>query len=155
MPHKNAVTPRNKNHTKPAEAKRPLRLLVVEDHPDTRKGLELFLGMFGFEVRFAEDVRSALAAAGEETFDALLSDIGLPDGNGWELLRELEKRGHLPAAAIAMSGFSTAKDLAQSEATGFHAHLIKPFLREDLEAALALAEKKIASTRRKRRAAAG
>ena len=120
---------------------RSLRVLVVEDHLDTRNGLELFLGMLGYELRFAVDVASALAAASEEEFDVLLSDIGLPDGNGWELLRELDKRGRRPAVAIAMSGFNTDRDLACSRDAGFAMHLVKPFQPEKLEAALEQAGK--------------
>ena len=113
---------------------------MVEDHQDTRNGLELFLEMLGYELRFAVNVATALDAANEE-FDVLLSDIGLPDGNGWELLRELDKRGRRPAVAIAMSGFSTDQDLACSRDAGFSMHLVKPFQPEKLEAALKQAGK--------------
>lgn len=141
MERKRSAVKDTKASSKTRTPARPLRLLVVEDHLDTRNGLELFLGMLGYELRFAVNVASALAAAGEEKFDVLLSDIGLPDGNGWELLRELDKRGRRPAVAIAMSGFNTDQDLACSRDAGFSMHLVKPFQPEKLAAALEQAGK--------------
>lgn len=113
-----------------------LRILVVENHPDMRVGLEVFLKVFGHRVRFAADMAAALRAAGEETFDLLLSDISLPDGDGWELLRRLDAAGRRPPRAVAMSGFGSAADLARSREAGFQTHLVKPFQPEELEVAL-------------------
>ena len=113
-----------------------LRVLVVEDHPDTRRGLEVFLEILGHRARFATDVRTALTAAAEGEFDLLLSDISLSDGDGWELMRRLKTQGRLPPHAVAMSGLGSTADLAKSRRAGFHTHLVKPFLPEDLEAAL-------------------
>jgi CheY-like chemotaxis protein len=69
-----------------------LSILVVEDHPDTRRALEMFLQLLGHQTKLAADIKEALemAAAGRR-FDLLLSDLRLPDGNGWDLLRRLEE----------------------------------------------------------------
>jgi CheY-like chemotaxis protein len=105
---------------------RPLRILAVENHPDTRRGLEMFLEVLGYDSRFAADMRSAIALAEAERFDVLLSDISLPDGNGWDLLRILEERGLRPAYAIATSGFGSPADLAKSREAGYQLHMVKP-----------------------------
>ena len=113
-----------------------LRLLVVEDHRELCAMLRLFLGVLGCEARFVPDVGSALRAAKEERFDALLSDIALPDGDGWDLLRQLAASGHRPRHAIAMSCHGLADDRAKSAAAGFAAHLAKPFAPDALARAL-------------------
>ncbi len=125
----------------PGSARTPrpgaLRILVVENHPDTRLGLEVFLRTLGHQARFAEDVKSALETADTAgAFDLLLSDISLPDGDGWDLLRQLESSGRRPPYAVAMSGFGSGADVEKSRAAGFAAHLIKPFPPEELEDAL-------------------
>lgn len=129
------------------EAPPALRILVVEDHPDTRLGLKLFLETLGHRAVFAEDVRSGLAAARAGEFDLLLSDISLPDGDGWDLLRKLDAANRRPPRTAAMSGFSTAADLAKSKAAGFHSQLIKPFTPEELEAVLREAANALAVVR--------
>jgi two-component system CheB/CheR fusion protein len=113
-----------------------LRVLVVEDHADMRTGLKILFQFLGCRARFAVDLASAREAAREEHFDVLLSDINLPDGSGWDLLRELTERGHRPAAAVAMSGFGSGKDISESQVAGFDVHLIKPFAPEQLMAIL-------------------
>jgi CheY-like chemotaxis protein len=83
------VNPTQKKQV-PAGASRSLSILVVEDHPDTRRALEMFLQLLGHQTKLAADIKEALemAAAGRH-FDLLLSDLLLPDGNGWDLLRRL------------------------------------------------------------------
>jgi CheY-like chemotaxis protein len=114
------------------------QILVVEDHPDSRRSLELFLKILGYQAQFARGVQDALAiaAAHGKGFDLLLSDLRLPDGDGWELLRCLEEKGWRPQRAIALSGWGSNEDLAKSRAAGFHAHLIKPFSPDAIAAAL-------------------
>ena len=94
-------------------ATRSLSILVVEDHPDTRRALEMFLQLLGHQTKLAADIKEALemAAAGSR-FDLLLSDLRLPDGNGWDLLRRLEEAGWRPKHAIAISGWGSETDLA-------------------------------------------
>jgi CheY-like chemotaxis protein len=113
-----------------------LRLLVVEDHGDLCAALELLLPVLGCRPRIARDMAAAIHAASEESFDVLLSDIALPDGSGWDLLRRLEEAGHRPRYAIAMSCHGQREDLDRSEAAGFAAHLVKPFPPQDLEKVL-------------------
>jgi CheY-like chemotaxis protein len=108
-----------------------LRILVVEDQVDTAYGLKMYFDGKGHEVSVAMDVRSALAAAAEKPFDILLCDLALPDGNGWDLLRQLRLQG--PVRAIAISGYSSAEDLARSEAAGFLMHLAKPVAMAELD----------------------
>ena len=114
----------------------PLRLLVVEDHHDLCQALELFVKALGHHAQFVGNMASALQAAGEQSYDVLLCDIGLPDGDGWDLLRRLEASGYHPPYAIAMSVFNLGEDVAQSMAAGFALHLFKPFPPEDLKKAL-------------------
>ena len=121
-------------------AKRPrsLRVLLVEDHPDTLRALELFLKMLGHRPTLAKSMQEALqvGCAEDGKFDLLLSDLRLPDGNGWELLLQLRERGCCPKRAIAVSGWGSEEDRARSHAAGFEAHLVKPFTPSVLEAAL-------------------
>jgi CheY-like chemotaxis protein len=108
-----------------------LRILVVEDHVDTAYGLKMYFTTKGYEVHVALDVKSARAVAAEQPFDILLSDLALPDGNGWDLLRELRARG--PVRAIAMSGYNSPEDIERSHAAGFVMHLAKPVMMADLD----------------------
>jgi len=78
-----------------------------------------------------------LAATSNTRFDLLLSDLQLPDGNGWDLLRRLEEGGRRPKQAIAISGWGSETDVAKSKRAGFETHLIKPISPKVLEAVLA------------------
>jgi len=124
--------------TRHPPTKGPLRILVVEDHADTRQGMALFLGVLGHQARFAQGLQEALglAAVEEEPFDLLLCDLQLPDGDGWELLRCLREANRAPAWAIALSGWGSDADVARSQAAGFRAHLAKPPTPQALKAAL-------------------
>jgi signal transduction histidine kinase len=111
---------------RPLAAREGLRLLVVEDHPDTRDTLQRLLTRRGYVVRTAASIAQALEVAREYEFDLLVSDIGLPDGRGTDLLERVEQqRGECPPA-IAMSGFGMEDDLERSRAAGFSEHLTKP-----------------------------
>ena len=114
-----------------------LRVFVVENHPDTLRYLRMYLEMAGHAVESAGTMAAALAALPGADADVLISDIGLPDGSGWELLRQL----HLPRQvyAIAMSGFGTSADQARSHAAGYRHHLLKPFMPDELDVMLAAA----------------
>ncbi len=102
-----------------------LRILLVEDHGDTARTMRLLLRGEGHEVEMAGDVATALELAGREKFDLLLSDLGLPDGTGIDLMRQLRSRGQtLPG--IAISGFGQEQDVQRSREAGFAAHIIKP-----------------------------
>lgn len=101
----------------------PLRILLVEDHQDTAESLALLLEQRGFQVAIANSIAAALARAAEG-FDVLISDLGLPDGSGHDLVQSLAERG--PLRAIALSGYGSAADVRESQQAGFHAHLVKP-----------------------------
>jgi len=108
-----------------------LRIFIVENHDDTRFLLGLLLEQLGHSVQAAATMSDALDDAGSGEFDVLISDIGLPDGNGWELLTNLGDRA--PAYAIAMSGFGMASDRQKSLAAGYRHHLLKPVEPDQLE----------------------
>jgi DNA-binding response OmpR family regulator len=110
------------------------RILVVEDHADTRRGLERFLEVIGYDLVVADSVRSAQKLAKKNVFDVMLIDLNLPDGTGWDLLKGLNKKKQVPA--VAMSGWSSEKDVAKSKEAGFLAHLVKPIIPEELVEAL-------------------
>lgn len=113
---------------------RGIRIFVVEDHADTALGLSRLLQAQGYCVLMAADMQSALRLAEKEHFDVLLSDLGLPDGNGWDLLQQLRARG--PVKAIAMSGYNSEADVERSSRVGFLQHLAKPLRPDTLAAAL-------------------
>jgi CheY-like chemotaxis protein len=110
-----------------------LHILLVEDNEDTLRVMSRLLQRRGYRVSTA----SCLAAAKEvarEPFDLLVSDIGLPDGTGLDLLRHLSVERPVPA--IALSGFGMEEDLRKSREAGFLLHLIKPVDFPALEAAI-------------------
>jgi DNA-binding response OmpR family regulator len=80
-------------------------------------------------------MRAGMTAAEDRRFDLLISDVGLPDGNGMELLRNLRAKSNIPG--IAISGFGTDADIEKSLEAGFSEHLVKPVQLEKLEAAIA------------------
>jgi PAS domain S-box-containing protein len=111
-----------------------LRLLFVEDHDDTREVLARLLSLRGYCVEAARDAQEARSLSSGKTFDLLVSDIALPDATGCELLKELGSRYRL--CGIAMSGFGSDADVAQSRAAGFLEHLVKPIDAPALDAAI-------------------
>ena len=117
-------------------AVRPLRILLVEDHGITAEMMQLVLAEEGHTVERAGDVATALELAGQQPFDLLLSDLGLPDGSGYDLIRELHVRGH-QIPAVALSGYGQEEDIQRSRAAGFAAHLTKPASRGTLVTAIA------------------
>jgi len=108
---------------------RPLHILLVEDHGVTAQMIRMVLAEKGHTVELAGDVATALKLANWKTFDLLLSDLGLPDGSGHDLIRELRERGH-KFPAIALSGYGQEEDISRSYQAGFAAHLTKPASRE-------------------------
>jgi CheY-like chemotaxis protein len=112
----------------------PLRIFIVENHADTLKWLQLYLEDRGHTVCSAQSVAEALAAFPKSDCEVLITDIGLSDGNGWDLLRDLERQ---PRYAIAMSGFGMNADSSRSRSAGFRHHLLKPFKSSELDRMLA------------------
>jgi CheY-like chemotaxis protein len=123
--------------------KKPLQILVVENHQDTLDAMKMFLDLQGHCARTAGTMEAALAAAAEDSFDLVITDIGLPDGDGWELMRRLRERG--PVRAVAMSGYGWKEDLEKSRAAGFEAHLLKPLKITELENVLRRMEQEVAA----------
>jgi signal transduction histidine kinase len=104
--------------------RRSVRLLLVEDHEDTNRSLTRMLRRRGYEVFAASDVRSALDIAMSKQFDVLVSDIGLPDGTGHDVLKALRAKGEV--FGIALSGYGMEEDIRRSGEAGFSHHLVKP-----------------------------
>jgi signal transduction histidine kinase/ActR/RegA family two-component response regulator len=115
-------------------AVRALRILLVDDHVDTCAALERLLARRGHRIVAVHDVRSALEAVQQDAFDLVISDVGLPDGTGMELMSRLREVRSL--RGIAISGFGMNGDLEKSLEAGFSAHLTKPVSFEKLENAI-------------------
>jgi CheY-like chemotaxis protein len=111
---------------------RPLRLLLVEDHPDSAELLAELLESHGHTVRIASTASDALARASEETFDLVVSDVGLPDLNGYELMEQLRDRFALKG--IALTG---TRETRSAKDAGFVAYLTKPIALRTLEQTIA------------------
>jgi signal transduction histidine kinase/CheY-like chemotaxis protein len=120
------------NQIQEAEPPRPekpvagktVRVLLVDDHDDTLEFMSRFLKLSGHEVITASSYGQALNAGKQHQFDVVISDIGLPDGNGYALMQALQARS--PVKGIALSGYGMKADVDRSLAAGFAAHLTKP-----------------------------
>lgn len=117
-----------------AEEPRPLRLLLVEDHEPTLEVMAALLEAAGHDVKVARNVASAREVAEQHELDLVVSDLGLPDGSGLDLMPELRERFGLPG--IAVSGYGMEEDLRRSGAAGFAEHLVKPVDPDKLKAAI-------------------
>jgi len=113
---------------------RPLRILLVEDHQNTREVMTRLLTRRGHSVKTADGVQAAFELAAVNAFDLIISDLGLPDGSGLDLMPELKSRYGLKG--IAVSGYGMEEDVEKSRNAGFSAHLIKPVDFNQLEATL-------------------
>ena len=118
----------------PNHAARSLKILLVDDHPDTLLTMAKLLRKWGYSVGTADCVRTALEQAAKDSFDLLISDLGLPDGNSMDIMRELKHRYALQG--IALSGYGTEEDIRQSREAGFAEHLTKPVSFQDLRQAI-------------------
>lgn len=112
----------------------PLHIVVVENHEDTRTSLARYLRSLGHRVECVSNMAEALEAVPASPCDVLISDIGLEDGDGWELLCQLNPPSHL--YAVAISGYCSPADVEKSLAVGYQRHLIKPFSPDDIDAVL-------------------
>lgn len=112
-----------------------LRVLLVDDHEPTRDALVRLLQRRRYQVFTAGSVAEARRRAAEQPVDVLISDIGLPDGDGYTLMAEFRER--LGLSGIALTGYGTDQDIARSQSAGFVAHLTKPVRVQALDAALA------------------
>ena len=123
----------------------PLRIFVVEDHKDTLKALQLYLEHLGHIVLFAESKAQALKEIPRSNCQVLISDINLPDGNGWELMQEIEDSR--PNYAIAVSGYDTKADRQRSAKAGFRHHAVKPIIPDNLNMLLKEATAELRKTK--------
>ena len=116
-----------------AAAGSSLQVLVVEDEPATIRLMSRLLRGLGYQVTAAETVAEANRHVdGAQRFDLIVSDIGLPDGTGFDLMRRVRAtRGELPG--IALTGFGTEEDIERSRLAGFSAHMTKPIDFTQLE----------------------
>ncbi len=114
---------------------KPLRILLVEDHADTRKAISNLLTKMGHHVTATATVEHAVAEAQRQHFDLMISDLSLPDGNGRDILRRAPRK-HL-GTAVAYSGWGMPEDIERSRNAGFELHLTKPLSIEQLRNVLA------------------
>ena len=108
-----------------------LRILLVEDHGDTRHALSRLLTHFGHQTAVASNRESALAMMESQIFDLVLCDIGLPDGSGHEVISQARQKW--PIKAVAITGFGTDEDVRRSKKAGFDFHLVKPLDVDELQ----------------------
>ena len=120
--------------SKSVTAPKSLRLLLVDDHADTRAVLSRLLTKSGHEVLTADSADQALKILDGGRFDVLISDIGLPDCSGYELMREAKRRQ--PLKGIALSGLGMDDDILRSMEAGFDCHLTKPINFQELKSVL-------------------
>ena len=122
------------NHRAGSNKSKPLRILLVEDHKDTRRTLSRLLTHFGHDVVTAGNVEGAMAIITSNNIDAVLCDIGLPDGSGYEVAAQARANGGIKT--IALTGFGTEQDVQRSKEAGFDFHLVKPINFQELQTVL-------------------
>jgi signal transduction histidine kinase len=120
-----AATEKSGSTPPPSSQARQHRILLVEDHADTLKVMRRLLETSGYFVVPAGTVADAVQAAKAQTFDLLISDIGLPDGSGLDLVRQIRQH-QTNLQAVALTGFGMERDIQGSQRAGFVAHLTKP-----------------------------
>ena len=116
-----------------------MRILIVEDHDDTRDALERFLSRCGYGVAVAADLRTALTLLQSQPFEAVVTDIALPDGTGYALISEARRRG-INLLAIALTAYSYPRGVEDPTVTGFDYYLRKPLDTVKLRSLLQQAE---------------
>jgi PAS domain S-box-containing protein len=118
-----------------AGAGEAVKVLLVEDHADTRRILARLLQASGYRVETAETAAGALDLAAAGRFDVMVSDIGLPDATGYELMRAIRERHGIPG--VALSGYGMEEDVRRGREAGFVDHVVKPVNLQQLESVLA------------------
>src|SRR5688500_9332784 len=111
------------------------RVLLVDDQYDATRTLSLLLRASGYQVETAGTVASALQLAATESFDIVVSDIGLPDATGYVLMEQIRELYGIKG--IALTGHGMDDDLRRSRQAGFAAHVVKPVNVEELESIMA------------------
>lgn len=101
--------------------------LVVDDVADVTEMLAVVLTHAGYSVVTAASAPAALKAARERQFDVIISDIGMPEMNGYQLAREMRTMpGYETVPMVAVTGYSMFDDKERSSNAGFNAHMTKP-----------------------------
>ena len=116
------------------KSRMPTTILLVEDNPDSLRALSMSLSQLGYEVRPANSLQTALAAAENGGYDLILSDLELGDGTGLDLLRSMGPRRSVPA--IVLTGYGSEEDRNMCLEAGFETHLIKPIESRQLDEAI-------------------
>jgi CheY-like chemotaxis protein len=111
-----------------------VRILLVEDHQDTARVMARLLKQLKYEVETAENIALALKLASTTSFDLVISDLGLPDGSGNDLMRQLRAKHGL--RGIALTGWGMEDDMQKSKEAGFERHLTKPVDFQSLQVAI-------------------
>ena len=105
-----------------------MRILVVDDDADARELLETALAQAGAQVSVAASMREALGRLDASNFDVLLSDIAMPGGTGYDLVRAVRASPRTAALpAVALTAYSRNEDRNRALSAGFNFHLGKPF----------------------------
>lgn len=100
---------------------------MVDDVADVTEMLAVLLSHAGYEVVTAASARAALEAARQRQFDVVISDIGMPEMNGYQLAREMRLLpGYANVPMVAVTGYSMFDDKERSTNAGFNAHMTKP-----------------------------
>jgi PAS domain S-box-containing protein len=115
-------------------ARSDIRILLVDDHLDTALAMRKLLERLGYRISIANTLAEAVASYEQGPVDLVISDIGLPDGSGLELIRQLNAMR--PVAGIALSGFGMEDDIRKSKEAGFYEHLTKPVNFQRLHAVI-------------------
>jgi PAS domain S-box-containing protein len=118
----------------PGRSTKGLRILLVEDHNDTRRTLSRLLSHFGHAISVAECTRTARDFVEAEKFDVVLSDIGLPDGSGYDVITHAKQ--NQPVKGVALTGFGSDEDVRRGKEAGFDFHLTKPVDFHELRSVL-------------------
>lgn len=111
-------------------------ILLVEDHQDTQRAFASILGSWGHDVATSDSAESGLGFLRDNEVDVILSDIGLPDQNGYDFIAEV-RRHDSQVTAIAVSAYFTAADQERGHDAGFDMHFAKPVDLLSLRLALA------------------
>ena len=126
-----------------------LRVLVVDDDPDTVQLLAELLGQRSVDVRVSGSVEQALAEVARETPDLIISDIAMPGRDGYDLLKQVRTQIDAPMPVMAVSAYARVEDRARSAHAGFVAHVAKPLDVDELLVAIAEATGRTPDRRRR------
>jgi len=121
-----AVATAAKSDHRPSAAANPRKILIVDDNQDAAEALAEALEMMGHEPRIACDGPSALTVSAEWRPDVIFLDIGLPGMDGYDVAREITRRGGRRPTLVALTGYGQASDRAKARDAGFDQHLVKP-----------------------------